>query len=185
MTDETSDNWDSTVHGKQRLFVLHYCTDEECLFNATASYEASYPGVDKSTAATNGSKLLKKPKVSLAIRRLLKLAQQDLDEENIYKTLHDMAMLATFNPADVLQSNGDLKEDLDQLGEKAKCIAQITRGKFGVQYTLIDRAKYLQMMGTYLNLVRPEADIDRSLPVIELPAKSDDEAWNAKAKELN
>ena len=193
-TETDNTEWDSTVKGRQRLFVLNYCTVEECLFNATESYRQAYTFKDaktgkvkepeKQTCEVNGSKLLKKPNVKLAIKRLFKTAQQDIDDQTVYKVLKDMVLGATFNPSDVLQANGKLKtKTLAELGEKAKLIAQIKNGKYGVEYTLIDRKPYLDMAIKYLQLVREETKIDVTLPVIELtPKVTDDENETAVEK---
>ena len=203
MTDENENTeWDSTVKGRQRLFVLNYCTVEECLFNATESYRQAYTVKDrktrkvkepeKATCETNGSRLLKKEHIRLAIKRLFKTAQADIDDETVYKVLKDIALGATFNPSDVLQANGRLKtKTLAELGEKAKLIAQIKPGKFGTEYTLIDRKPYLDMAIKYLKLVREETKVDITLPVIEVtPKVTDDDQgqsavdkWNQIAQE--
>ena len=199
MTENENENienetWDSTVKGKVRLFVLYYCTDEECIFNQTEAYRKAYTKKDRrtgkvfkpnaQTCQSNGSRLMKKSKVRLAVQRLLKTAQADIDEEMVYRLLKEMCLGATFNPADVLDKNGKLAaKSLKDLGDNAKLIAQITPTKFGIQYTLIDRTKYMSMLGKYLNLVRPETKVDIKLPVIELTAKyTDDENASAVDK---
>ena len=192
--DIDNETWDSTVKGKVRLFVLYYCTDDECIFNQSEAYRKAYTKKDKKTGKviepnaqtcqSNGSRLMKKSKVKLAVQRLLKTAQADIDEEMVYRLLKEMCLGATFNPADVLDKNGKLAaKTLKDLGDNAKLIAQIEPTKFGTKYTLIDRTKYMTMLGKYLNLVRPETQVDIKLPVIELTAKySDDENQSAVDK---
>lgn len=185
--------WDENLKHRERLFVLHYCTDDECFLNATASYRATYTKKDRKTGAliipdqttceSAGSRLLRREKVKIAIKRLLALSQEDLDEKNTYKILNELAMLASYNPADILDKAGRLKvKNLSDLGEKAKCIAQITPTVAGIKYTLYDRNKALDKLVNYLNIVRPEQQIDVTLPIMEIAAKASPEDWN-KAQE--
>lgn len=192
--DMIEDQWDAGLKARERIFILHYCTDEQCLFNASASYKATYTKKDRQTGElvipeaitceTNGSKLLKRPKVKTAIRKLLKIVQPELDEENVYKVIKQLQDLSFFNPADILDENGKLKVSLEELGEKAKAIAQIKFTQYGPSYTLVDRTKYLELLMKYLNIVRPEQQIDIKLPVIEMVQKSVDvDSWNAMSEQ--
>lgn len=181
--------WDAQLKHRERLFVLYYCTDEQCFLNATASYKATYTKKDKKTGAliipdqaiseSAGSRLLRREKVKVAIKRLLALSQEELDEKNTYKILAELTMLASYNPADILDAKGRLKvKNLSELGEKAKCIAQITPTKAGLKYTLYDRNKALDKLVNYLNIVRPEQQIDVTLPIMEITSKENPEDWN-------
>lgn len=199
-TEEEQENWDSNVKGRQRLFVLFYCTDDVCLFNQSEAYRKAYSKKDKrtgnleepsdTTCQTNASRLMKQRNVRIAIKRLLKLAQADIDDEMVYKLLKEMALGATYNPADILDKNGKLVcKKLEDLGENAKMIAQITPTKFGTQYTLVNRSKYIEMLAKYFQLVKPETQVDIKLPVIEVTPKFADDAngtavekWNLAAE---
>ena len=84
---------------------------------------------------------MKNEKIKLAIKRLLKVTQADIDDEMVYRILKEMALGATYNPADILDKNGKLvTKTLAQLGDKAKMIAQIEPTKFGIKYTLVNRS---------------------------------------------
>lgn len=192
--EEIEDQWDAGLKHRERIFILHYCTDEECLFNASASYKATYTKKNRETGEletpeqitceTNGSKMMKRPKVKTAIRKLLKLTQPELDEENVYKVIKEVQDLAFFNPADIIDGNGRLIDDLEKLGNKAKAIAQIRFTQYGPTVTLVDRTKYLELLMKYLNIVRPEQQIDIKLPVIEMVQKTNDvELWNKQSEE--
>lgn len=189
------DQWDAGLKHRERIFILHYCTDEACLFNAAASYRETYTKKDRKTGSvfipeqvtceTNGSKMMKRPKVKTAIRKLLKLTQPELDEENVYKVIKEVQDLAFFNPADIIDGNGRLIDDIEKLGSKAKAIAQIRFTQYGPAITLVDRTKYLDLLMKYLNIVRPEQQIDIKLPVIEMVQKTNDvELWNKQSEEL-
>lgn len=193
--NDTDEDWDEGLKHRERIFVLHYCTDERCFLNATASYRETYTHKDRksgdivipdqSTCEANGSRLCKRDKVKNAIRKLLKISQAELDEKNVYKIINDLCTLAFFNPADILDKAGRLKvKNLSDLGEKAKAIAQIRPTQYGVHYVLQDRSKYLELLTKYLDIVRPEQQIEVKLPVIEMVQKSvDAEAWNAMSNE--
>ena len=47
--DESEGRWDNGLKHKERLFVLHYCTDDLTFLNATASYKSVYKDRDKVT----------------------------------------------------------------------------------------------------------------------------------------
>lgn len=192
--EEVETAWDEGIKGRQRLFILHYCTDDECFMNATESYRKAYTRKDKLTGKTfepdratcevNGSRLLKKEEVKIACKRLFELTQSDLDVENTYKLLKELVQLAFYNPAEILDKAGRLKaKSLEDLGEKAKCIAQITPTMYGVKYTLYDRTKAIDKLVNYLNIVRPEQKIDVTIPIMEVTGKAASiEEWNAKSE---
>ena len=193
--NEESENWDADLKYRERIFVLNYCTNDECFLNATKSYRETYTKQDKEsgklfipdqkTCEVNGSRLCKRERVKIAIRRLLKLTQSELDEEHIYQAIKDLCTLSFYNPADILTAKGNLKvKRLEDLGDLAKCIAQITPTMYGTKYTLYDRNKAMSQLLNYLNIIRPENQVDIKLPVIEMVQKAADiESWNTKTEE--
>lgn len=196
MIDEVEElEWDANLKPKERIFVLHYCADEDSFLNATRSYQKAYQKKDKRTGAVLkeldvktceacGSRMYNRERVKLAIRRLLKITQEEHDETNTYRLLADVASLATFNPADVIDDKGNLKCTLEELGEKAKLISQIAPTKFGVKVTLAERSKYIDLFMKYLNIVRPETQLEIKLPIVEVAPKiaSVDE-WNKEQED--
>jgi hypothetical protein len=196
MIDEVEElKWDANLKPKERIFVLHYCADEDSFLNATRSYQKAYQKKDKRTGAVLkeldvktceacGSRMYNRERVKLAIRRLLKITQEEHDETNTYRLLADVASLATFNPADVIDDKGNLKCTLEELGEKAKLISQIEPTKFGVKVTLAERSKYIDLFMKYLNIVRPETQLEIKLPIVEVAPKiaSVDE-WNKEQED--
>ena len=191
--DESEERWDSGLKRKERLFVLHYCTDDLTFLNATASYKSVYKDRDKVTGKVAersnevceaaASRLLSKDRIKKACSKLLTETQADLDEKNGYKLLKDLMLLAAYNPADIIDRKGQLKvKNIEQLGEYAKCISQIEVTKEGIKVTLADRAKYMQMYLKYLNLIRPEVLVAEQLKVVAMVEKdSSIEAWNNRA----
>lgn len=191
--DESEARWDSGLKHKERLFVLHYCTDDLTFLNATASYKAVYKERDKVTGKVMdrsnevceaaASRLLSKEHIKRACSKLLTETQADLDEKNGYKLLKDLMLLAAYNPADIIDKKGKLKvKSIEELGDYAKCISQIEVTQNGVKVTLADRSKYMQMYLKYLNLIRPEVLVAEQLKVVAMVEKDNSiEAWNRRA----
>lgn len=190
---ENEARWDSELKHKERLFVLHYCTDDLTFLNGTASYKAVYKDRDKVTGKVTdrsnevcesaASRLLGKQHIKKAVSKLLTETQADLDEKNGYKLLKDLMLLADYNPADIVTGKGVLKvKRIEELGELSKCIQQIIPTKFGLQIILADRSKYMQMYLKYLKLIKPEVLVAEGLKVVELPGKAASiDEWNKMA----
>lgn len=194
LQQEEEKTWDAGLKPKERLFVLHFCTDDLTFLNATASYKAVYKERDKRTRKIKdrsnkvceacSSRLMSREHIKIAVAKLLRESQADLDEKNGYKLLKDLMLLADFNPAEIVKANGTLTvKDLSQLGEKAKCIKSIEPTKFGLKIELVDRSKYMQMYLRYLNLIKPEVLVEEKLKVIAMVPKSGSvEEWNKLAE---
>ena len=192
--DESEERWDIGLKHKERLFVLHFCTDDLTFLNATASYKSVYKDRDKATGKVTdranevceaaSSRLMGKAHIKKAISKLLNETQADLDERNGYKLLKNLMMLADYNPADILKADGTLQvKNLKDLGEMAKCISQIEYTKAGYKVTLADRSKYINMYLKYLNLIKPEVMVAEQLKVVAMVPKADSvEEWNAIAE---
>lgn len=191
--DESEGKWDSGLKRKERLFVLHYCTDDLTFLNATASYKSVYKDRDKVTGKVTdrsnevceaaASRLLSREHIKVAVSKLLTETQADLDEKNSYRLLKELMQLASYNPADIIDNYGQLKVDnLKELGDLAKCVQEIIPTRFGLRVILADRAKYMQMMLKYLNLIRPEVLVAEQLKVVAMVEKDNSiEAWNNRA----
>ena len=206
--DSNDDKWDEGLKAKERLFCLYYCCDVETFLNATGSYRKAYTKFnrrknkvespdDKACEScgsrmpniitftdTNGKLMALKPDVTLSIIKNTRDASPDVSklcyDENVYRVLEEISSLAFFNPAEIITGEGKLKgRSLAALGDKARAIAQIQPGKYGTVITLVNRTKYLELLSRYLELVRPEQQVDVTLPVIELPSKAQtDDEWN-------
>lgn len=198
---EKEADWDENLTPRERKFLINYCTLEATMFNAGASYQEAYTKRDRNTgreiipersvAESSASRLMKRERVRSAARKLLEKVQENVDAENVHKVLNEIAELALFNPSDIIDAKGKLKvKKLSDLGSKARAVAQITPSAFGAKVTLVDRAKYVDMLSRYLRLVRPEVVIDSDLSVIEVAAKitgatAEDaiDKWNEIAEE--
>lgn len=191
--DESNGRWDNGLKRKERLFVLHYCTDDLTFLNATASYKSVYKDRDKVTGKVTdrsnevceaaASRLLSKDYIKTAVSKLLTETQADLDEKNSYRILKDLMLLSSYNPADIVTGQGNLKvKNIAELGELSKCISQIEKTKFGIKITLVDRSKYISMLLKYWNLIRPEVLVAEQLKVVAMVDKDNSiEAWNNRA----
>jgi hypothetical protein len=187
--------WDDEVKGRERLFVLRYCTDSETFLNGGATYKKVYEKRDangkvikklsRETCNTNASRLLKKERVRTACARLLRETQADVDEKSQYRLLHDMLLYATYNPADIIDEHGELRgRDLKKLGELAKCVTEIIPSRYGYRVKLADRGQYINQLLQYLKIVRPEIVVDEQLKVVEMVRKCVDVSeWNKFAEE--
>lgn len=201
-TDEklTEQVWDEGISGRIRLFVLHYCTDERCFMCGTRAYKAAYrkknddnsiKEVDDNTAAVNAHKLLRKTKVKAAIKKLFKATQTDVDEDNVYRVLHDMALLATYNPADIIDAQGRLKVDnLEELGDKAKCIQNIftrisAQGDVYYDVVLVNREKYMKPLAQYLKLVRDVDPNGNRAPIFVLQGQVGEDEFKKMASQFD
>ena len=196
----TEQAWDECIRGRVRLFVLHYCTDERCFMCGTRSYKAAYrkrnadnsvKEVDDNTAAVNAHKLLRKTKVKSAIRKLFKATQTDVDEENVYRVLHDMALLATYNPADIIDARGRLKvNNLEDLGDKAKCIQNIftrisAQGDVYYDVVLVNREKFMKPLAQYLKLVRDVDPNGNRAPIFVLQGQVTEDEFKKMASQFD
>lgn len=174
--------WDDELTAKERNFVLFYCTNDLCFLNGTKSYQKAYKKFDKNkgefdepseeVAAACSSRMLRKAKVKTAIGMLLKQTQQEIDETNTYRILFMLNLLATYNPADILTSDGQFVKDIRDLGPLAFCIKSIERQYnkngdcVGVKVNLADRDKYINMLTKYLSLVREVTEDTRDIPLL-------------------
>lgn len=188
---DDSEKWDFDLKPRIRTFVLYFCTDYEAFLNGTKAYKKAYRKKNRETgeweepsddvAAVCASKLLRTAKVKSSYKKLLAEVQDDLDEQNIYQVLNLYKMLATYNPADIINAEGYLKvTDLYELGPLALCISGIKRS----EVKLFDRNKALDMLSKYLNLVRPEITNNNTMPVIMLADKVSVSDFNQEIPEL-
>jgi hypothetical protein len=129
------------------------------------------------TAKNRSSALMQQPEVRGAIGKLLRKAQDEIDEETRYQILRLYKELAFYNPADIVDGDGRLKvKDLAELGEKAKCIKGITKkvnakGYSTVEIELVDRLKPLEGLAKYLELIKPDGSTTINAPIMILAGK--------------
>ena len=169
--------WDEGLSGRRRLFVLFYCTEDECFLNGTRAYLKAYTNWEsENAAAVNAAKMLRNAKVKQAIKKLLRLARDEDDEQAVYRMLKTFERLSFYNPSDIIDASGALLvKDLKDLGELALCVEQIeTRVSKAGRYTVVklaNRHKAMEAFSKYLNIIRPEVDMQAVMPVVMLTGK--------------
>lgn len=152
--------WDEGLTGRQRRFVECYCADRGCFLNATAAFKKAYGNSKKALAdssiQSNASRLMRDPKIKAAVAKLLRSRQNEEDQINEFKMLETMALLAFYNPGEIVDKYGNLIRDLGEMGSLALCVTGIKRGKDGSrEVKLFDRSKAMAMLSEYLKLIRP------------------------------
>lgn len=169
--------WDEELSGRRRLFVLFYCTEDECFLNGTRAYLKAYKNCEsENAAAVNAAKMLRNAKVKQAVKKLLRLARDEDDEQAVYRMLKTFERLSFYNPSDIIDASGALLvDDLKELGELALCVEQIeTRVNTAGSYTVVklaNRQKAMEAFSKYLNIIRPEVDMQAIMPVVMLTGK--------------
>lgn len=191
--NETDDlPWDAEIRGRQRTFVLNYCTSSIYFMNATKAYQEAYKrfGPDgtaiectEESAASSASEMLRKPKVRRACAKLLAMNQPEADSANAYRLLHDLFLQATYDPADIIDESGNLKvKDLKELGDLAKCIEGLEPTRYGIKVRLASRRFAQDKLLKYYDLVCEAPEIQASLPVIMLADRAETiDSWEKEA----
>ena len=164
---------------KQRLFCLHYV---KC-FNATKAYQKAY-GVDYSTAASIGYRLLEKDGVRTEINRLKqnRLNRAMLSEDDIFQKYMDIAfaditdyvsfqqedvqVMAMYGPVFETDEETEEKKPVmkkvnavrfkDSDGVDGTLIQEVSQGKDGAKIKLMDRQKALNWLADHMDLATAE-----------------------------
>lgn len=160
---------------KQRLFCLYYV---RC-FNATRAYQKAY-GVDYSTAASIGYRLLEKDGVREEIQKLKqsRLNREMLEEHDIFQKYMDIAfaditdyvefgreeiqVMGAFGPVEIKDpetgESVSLKRTVNTVRFKESdevdgtLIAEVKQGKDGASVKLMDRMKALNWLAEHMDL---------------------------------
>lgn len=133
---------------KQRLFCLQYI---RC-FNATKAYQKAY-GVDYSTAASIGYRLLENVGVREEIARLKqnRLNRELLDEHDIFQKYMDIAFADITDFAKVNGGYVEAQTDFD-----GTLVSEISATENGVKIKLADRMKALDWLAARMDLATAE-----------------------------
>lgn len=167
---------------KQRLFCLYYI---RC-FNATKAYQKAY-GVDYSTAASIGYRLLEKDGVRVEIQRLKqnRLNREMLSESDIFQKYMDIAFADITDYVEfgrekipVMTMYGPLKEKDEETGETihvmkeintvrfkessevdGTIIREIKQGKDGASIKLADQMQALKWIADHMDMATEEQKV--------------------------
>ena len=168
---------------KQKRFADEYLID----LNATRAYKAAYSNVKKdNVAAVNGSKMLRNAKVAEYIEKRMKDRERrtEITQDMVLKELAAIGFAKASDYAKVVEvqaacdtedgeriplydANGnpvminDIKLALtDSLSEEQlKAIAGIKHGKFGIEVSLCDKVKSLELLGKHLGMFKDKVEV--------------------------
>lgn len=143
---------------KQELFVIEYLID----LNATQAYKrAGYSVKSDKAAATEGSKLLRNPKIQNAIKEKMKEreARTEITQDRV---LRELAKIGFADITDFVTIDGPFVE-VKQTGtmppEKIGAIAGIKEGANGIEIKLNDKGKALELMGRHLGMFKDKIEV--------------------------
>lgn len=175
--EDVLENMDLT--DKQQLFCLYFI---KC-FNATKAYQKAY-GCSYNTAAVEGCRLLKNPKIKELIRTMKqeRFTKDYLTQEDIFQRYMDIAFsdvgdYVRFGRKQMPQwreENGEYVPVIDPNTGKQKIIeynyidlkeseeidtsilAEVSDGKSGIKVKMQDQLKALEWLGTHMNMATLE-----------------------------
>lgn len=176
VADEVEEVMNNTeLTDKQRLFCIYYIRS----FNATKAYQKAY-GVNYSTAASIGYRLLAKDGVKEEIQRLKqgRLNREFLSEADIFQKYMDIALADITDYLEfgteevpVMSMYGPVKEKDPKTGKEVQLkktvntvrfrdssevdgtiLAEVKQGKDGASIKLSDRMKALQWLSDHMDL---------------------------------
>lgn len=146
-----------TLTRKQKIFADEYLTD----LNSTRAYKTAYPATkNEKAAAVNGSRLLRNVSIAGHIEKSMK------DREKRTKITQDMVLkeLAKIGFAEVtdfvtIEGYGDhcevrVKPTNQIPPDKIGAIAGIREGVNGIEITLNDKCKALELIGRHLGMFK-------------------------------
>jgi hypothetical protein len=177
--------WDADLKGCRRLFVLYYCTEGDCFMKPIPAYQKAYARTNSGvleepcyeTAKNRSSSLMQKPEVRGAISKLLRKAQDEIDDDTRYQVLRILREMATFRTDEIINGEGGLRvKDISELGEKAYCIEGIVtkvnaKGYKTVEIKLADRMRAIENIAKYLELIKPDGATTINAPILILGSK--------------
>lgn len=151
---------------EQRAFVGFFI--EQGLRRAGEAYSRAYPKCTTENSANVGaSRLLKTPKIQALMREVLEESHGSVTDTLEYRLVREWIAQAFYDPADILDGDGNLVEDMKELQKKglSVCIEQIDirPDKDGVEhvvYKLVDRDKARDMLAKYSQLIKPPAQVN-------------------------
>lgn len=140
---------------KQKRFVDEYLVD----LNATQA--AIRAGYSERNADKIGSELLGKTRVSEAIQEAIKLRQErtEITQDMVLEELARVAFANGTDFARVAERDGaqvvEIVNTDDVPTEKRAAIAGIKYGKFGIEVSMADKLKALELVGKHLGMFDP------------------------------
>jgi len=170
---------------RERAFCAEFVASR---FNASAAAIAA--GYSAASAAQEGSRLLRRPRVAALISAALEQRMGELEVaadrvliELASVAFSDLASVCSWGPRGVKLVSSD---DLSQFARAAVKSVTVRPGKFGntVTVSLHDKHAALQTLSRVLGLLRPEDDPDATNAEIEAGAGLIEEAVERVAEEV-
>lgn len=147
---------ESNLTDKQKLFCVYYI---RC-FNATKAYQKSHPDCSRETAAVEGHRSLRNPKISYYIKALKqsKLNQEMISSEDIVQRYLDIAF-ADISDYVFIKNNYITFRDSDEFD--GSIIKKISVGKVN-SIEIQDRMQALKWLADHMDLAteKQKAEID-------------------------
>lgn len=141
---------------KHAEFVVNYF---KLNMNGTRAYRATYgENLNDNTAAVNASNLLRKPKISAAIKK--ELRDRILSTEEILARLAEMGQSAH---AEYIEKDGSVNIKRMVQDGKAHLIKGIKRTKHGDVYEFHDAKSALELHGKYYAMWKDRLEIESPL----------------------
>lgn len=168
-SDETLENSDLT--DKQRLFCILYT---QC-FNATKAYQKAHEGCTYNTAAVEGCRLLKNPKIRKEIKSLKqnRFNQELLATEDIFQKFIDIAYA---DIKDYLRWGENGVQFIDSAEVDGSLVTEIRWGKNGTSVKLSDRISALRWLAEHMDMATEKQKVEIAL----LKAKAGEDAQGSE-----
>lgn len=168
VADEVEEINNSELTDKQKLFCIHYI---RC-FNATKAYQKTY-NTDYSTAAVNGSRMLRNAKVKEEILKLKqdKLNREFFNEADLFQKYMDIAYADIADYVEFSKNNISLKDSKEVDGT---LISEVSKGKNGIKVKLADRLKAMQWLSDHMELATEKQRAEIELLKAKINAGKED-----------
>ena len=168
---------------KEQLFVQFYHAEGETFKNATKSAIAA--GFKAKSAASAGSRLLRKDKVRTAVDAYAAKICNSL-EISAKRVLAEIAKLAFANPQDYYNSNGSPKEIHELTRDQAAALNTIKTNMTDecavLEIKLHDKGQNLERLGRHLKLFTDKVEVTTSEGLAEAIEAARRRARGAKGK---
>ena len=163
---------------RQQIFVHEYCVS----LDATKS--AIKAGYSKKSAMCQGSQQLANPKVKAEIEKIMgkRCIKLEISAERV---LQELAKLAFYDPASLLESDGSMKQikDIDDVSRMAVAGLEVTelfegtgdqKHAYGLckKIKLADKGQNLERLGRYLKLFTDKLEVDATGNLAEMIARA-------------
>lgn len=157
---------------REALFVDNYFLTNH---NASLAYAMAHGKKDHMAPSVRSaaSAYMKKPAIAAAIARRIK---EYLGDENLAKikaeVVRQTAARALYDPADVINSHGQLRMPIDELQKRGLSVAidgiktKVTDGGMEVDVKLANKERALDSLNKFAKLVDEKSDVEASITIV-------------------